>query len=583
MHRRTALLLAVILTMSLFPISHAAAANDYSWIKVKLTTNNATSLTIYASGSYFIEENGAEFTGGTISVRSNGDGTLTLSHSSLGDVYTGSSMSIRRANVDRTAGYLKLNGYCYLGHFNLKYVSGYIRVVNEVPLAQYLYGVVGYEMSNTFPLDALKAQAVAAKCYVLSQITTTGDYYIGDTSAEQVYKGYNSTYTQVIQAVDSTLSEVLTVGGSLLCTYYAASNGGETMLPTQAWPSKSLGNNGYAVSLDEFDLSNAYSKMEVIQIPVGTSGSISTALMNLLLYKATQATGYSMTQLDQIYSVSMDTPKYAGLTRCLTRCNISYAASNYGTGAQTINLTFDVSDFETWGVVSDLTLRMYWGEQASSGCYNIYHVRYGHGVGLSQRGAQARANAGYSYRDILSFYYPGASFSTITVSAPQNPVNNKTAPAGSYVTALTTGSVRMRSGPSTSHGSITTVPKGSAIYVYYSENGWAYAVYDKYTGYVSEKYVSYPNGTPAPTVEPTATPAAGPAKDGVVAYGEVNGVGVNFRSGPSTSYASITKLAKDTELEIYDLTGGWYLAQDCGRHRRIHHCDLREHHGISGS
>ncbi len=560
MQRRTALLLAVVLVLSLIPISHAAAANDYSWIKVKLTTNNATSLTVYASGSYFIKENGAQFTGGTISVRSNGDGTLTLSHSSLGDVYTGSSLSIMRADVSRTAGYLKLNRYCYLGHFNLKYVSGYIRVVNEVPLAQYLYGVVGHEMSNTFPLEALKAQAIAAKCYVLSQIATTGDYYIGDTSAEQVYKGYNSTYTQVIQAVDSTLCEVLTVNGNLLRTYYAASNGGETMLPTQAWPSKSLNSNGYAVSLDEFDLSNAYSKMEIIQIPVGTSGSINPALMNMLLYKASQATGITMTQIDQIYSVSMDTPKYAGQTRNLSQCNISYLTSCSGSNAQTINLTFYTSELETWGVVNDLTLRMYWGEQTSSGYYNIYHVRYGHGVGLSQRGAQARASAGHSYRDILSFYYPGASVSTISVSAPENPVNNKTAPTGNYVTALTTGNVRMRSGPGTSHGSITTVPRGSAIYVYYSENGWAYAVYDKYTGYVSEKYVSYPNGTPAPTVEPTATPAS-QAPDGVIAFGEVNGSGVNFRSGPSTSYTSITRLGKGTTLDIYDQISGWYLAK----------------------
>ena len=146
-------------------------------------------------------------------------------------------------------------------------------------------------MSNTFPIEALKAQAVAAKCYVLSNMTTSGDYYIGDTSAEQVYKGYNASYTNVIEAVDSTLDEILAVNGRMLCTYYAASNGGETLLPSQAWPSKRLSDGGYDIRLDPYDLGNAYSKMETIKLPVNMGGEISPALMNMLLDKASREIG----------------------------------------------------------------------------------------------------------------------------------------------------------------------------------------------------------------------------------------------------------------------------------------------------
>jgi len=566
MKRSAALMLAIIMLITLLPISTAQAASDYSWIKVKLSTNNATSLTIYASGKYFIKENGAEFTGGTVSVRSNGDGTMTLSHSSLGDIYTGSSLSIMKADISRNAGYLKLNSRCYLGHFNLKCISsGYIRVVNEVPLAHYLYGVVGYEMSNTFPIEALKAQAIAAKCYVFSKLNMSGDYYIGDTSSEQVYKGYDASYTNVIEAVDSTLDQVLSVDGKLLCTYYAASNGGETLLPSQAWPSKNVSNKGYSIELDSYDLSNAYSKMETIKIPINMAGSISQNLMSMMLSKASKALGYSVNQINSISSVELHDPKYSGTTRCMDKCTITFTASQSGSNAQTVKLTFYTSEFGTYGVTADSTLRSYWGEMTSSGYYHIYHVRFGHGVGMSQRGAQARAQAGHSYKDILKFYYPGASFASINVSSPNSPSNSvgESAPEGNYVQAVTTGNVRMRSGAGTNYSSLGTVPEGSEIYVYEIDNGWAYAAYDGKLGYISGKYVSYPNGTPAPTEAPEVTPSPTPSvvDDGTIAFGSVNGHKVNLRTGPATSYDSIARLDKGTELNIYASTNGWYAVK----------------------
>lgn len=565
MKRLMAMLMATVLLLCAVP-QQAHAAADYSWIKVKLSTNNATVLTMYASGKYFIRENGAEFTGGTVTVRSNGDGTMTIYHSgSQGEIYTGQSLSIMRERVSREAGYIKLNGRCYLGHFNLKVMSsGYIRVVNEVPLAHYLYGVVGYEMSNTFPIEALKAQAVAAKCYVLSNMTTSGDYYIGDTSAEQVYKGYNASYTNVIEAVDSTLDEILAVNGRMLCTYYAASNGGETLLPSQAWPSKRLSDGGYDIRLDPYDLGNAYSKMETVKLPVNMGGEISPALMNMLLDKASRALGYQVNQIDGIYSVSVHSPKYSGTSRCMSKCSIELAASQNGMGSERVTLEFYTSEFENYGVVYDKTLRAYWGEMDSSGYYKIYHVRFGHGVGMSQRGAQAMGSAGMSYREILKFYYPGASFASIDVSAPQDPINKNSSveftPSGSCVEAVTTGGVKLRSGAGTKYSSICTVPAGSTVYVYGSNDGWAQAVYDGKSGYISEKYLEYKGERPQ--AEATPAPSGSPAADapeGVRAYGTVNGSGVNMRTGPGTSYESIDKLERDTQLYIYDSAGGWYL------------------------
>ena len=133
--RSFCLLLAFLLLTMTPPQWSARAAQDYSWVRVKLSTNNATSLSLGVSGRYFIEENGIEFSGGTLTLRASG-GRMSLSHSAYGEIFSGSYCSIKRAEVDRNAGYISLNGRKYLGHFNCHLASnGYIQLVNEVPMA----------------------------------------------------------------------------------------------------------------------------------------------------------------------------------------------------------------------------------------------------------------------------------------------------------------------------------------------------------------------------------------------------------------------------------------------------------------
>ena len=71
-------------------------------------------------------------------------------------------------------------------------LGGYKLTVTIVGMEDYLIGVVGYEMSNTFPLEALKAQAVTARSYAASKISPSASYDIVDTASDQVYKGYDS-------------------------------------------------------------------------------------------------------------------------------------------------------------------------------------------------------------------------------------------------------------------------------------------------------------------------------------------------------------------------------------------------------
>ena len=398
-------------------------------VRVKLSTNNATAIAVSVKGEYFIKECGLLLPSGTLTLRSNFNGTISAVHSTYGELYSGDTISLMRTDMQPSAGYLSFNSRRYLGHLYARALSsGYIQLVNEVPVAHYLYGVVAYEMNNLYPLDALKAQAIAAKSYVLSIIAEkpNASYHIGDTSADQVYKGYNSSYTNVIEAVDSTISEVLTVNGRILTAYYSASNGGETTVPGTAWPGKRISNAGFAVALDHYDTANSLSLKETVTIPINSPGQISQQLYDMLIAKLTQYRGVQAQGLNLIRSVELSDPKGRGEQRSMTTMTIVVDGIFAGEVEQNITLRFNVSELLLYRVCTNSKLRSYWGEYSSDGStYTIYHVRWGHGVGLSQRGAQQRASQGENYRSILAFYYPGATLANYSIAGMKDKLNAK--------------------------------------------------------------------------------------------------------------------------------------------------------------
>ena len=140
MRKIIAVLLAILSTVALLPFtSTAQAATDYGWIKVKLSTEGASAVTMAVTGNYFIQENGKSFSGGTLPVSQNGMGQITISHSSSGVLFTGASVQIKRESVKPSAGFIRVptvhGNRGYLGHFNIKPTSTGLQIVNEVPLA----------------------------------------------------------------------------------------------------------------------------------------------------------------------------------------------------------------------------------------------------------------------------------------------------------------------------------------------------------------------------------------------------------------------------------------------------------------
>ncbi len=584
MHKRLSFLLALALLMSLtLGIgAPALAATDYSNVRVRLSVGSVNSMTIPVSGTYFIQENGVTFKNGTLTAEVSG-GQIVLSHSSGGELYSGSSVNIMRQSIEPSAGYLRIatshGTRSYLGHLNLRRTSsGYIQAVNTVPLAHYLYGVVAYEMNDNFPLEALKAQAVAAKCYVLANMNPSSYYDIGDTASDQVYKGYVSSYKNVIKAVDATWNVGLYLGSSILCSYFAASNGGSTLLPSDAWS----GSNRYQWDKafkrveDPYDVKNPLSVQETIFFPEdGDDGDMSTALGNYLRNRAAMAlanegvscTVLSIDAINELEIVQMDYSDSDNIVAYIDM-DVLIRDADGDKSEENVAYNFYINELKWNGVTTKTqSLRLYTVEESRKG-FEVYRGRYGHGVGLSQRGAEQMANDGWDYEEILEFYYPGAKLKDMKLSKPTDPVNNNagSSSAGSSnadsntqppasgditATAVTKSSVNFRTGPGTNYTKLGSVPGGTNLNVYGESNGWSLVAYQGTQGYIRNDYLTI---TPVSSGSNNSSGNQGGSgsSDGyaVAAYGEVTSNTLNFRDKAVTGKV-LQQLKKGDQIDIY--------------------------------
>ena len=153
----------------------------------------------------------------------------------------------------------------YQGDLRLKISEGALLPILTLHVEDYLLGVVPYEMSNSFPLEALKAQTVAARTYVLRKRSPDADYDVVDTTNDQVFRGYISGYGNAEKAVEETYGVCGFYKGKLGQCYYAASNGGQTELVESVWPGG--GDYGYyAVADDPYDVENPYSVVKSVTL-----------------------------------------------------------------------------------------------------------------------------------------------------------------------------------------------------------------------------------------------------------------------------------------------------------------------------
>ena len=117
------------------------------------------------------------------------------------------------------------------------YTGSTLTAVNVVEMDDYLYGVVASEMPASWPEEALKAQAVAARTYALSRLHAHEDsgYQLCDGTNCQVYKGYGNESESTNQAVDATSGQVMLYGGEPINAVFCSSSGGFTENAENVW------------------------------------------------------------------------------------------------------------------------------------------------------------------------------------------------------------------------------------------------------------------------------------------------------------------------------------------------------------
>lgn len=120
----------------------------------------------------------------------------------------------------------RLDDRRYPGNLLLVIRSGRIWAINAVDLKRYLYSVVGSEVSPSWDMEALKAQAVAARSYALVYYfrPVNALYHIGATEYYQVYRGLETIADRTIQAVDATAGQFVSYHGGVVESLYAASD-----------------------------------------------------------------------------------------------------------------------------------------------------------------------------------------------------------------------------------------------------------------------------------------------------------------------------------------------------------------------
>ncbi|MDL2217950.1 SpoIID/LytB domain-containing protein [Christensenellaceae bacterium OttesenSCG-928-M15] len=435
--RKKKLLATLCLVLFLMQIAMPAEAAVFSPdVRVLLSLGKQRSLSFTPVGKFTLKEDpslviGTEAltitaVGGRVSLEAGGKKVTAASLTLLSGDYGGRTDYIRIKNAE--------HGTCtYLGNMTFDVKDNAVRAINTLNVDQYLYGVVPHEMSNLFPIDALKAQAVCARGYAVSKCSKNAGnaYDLTDTSTDQVYRGYASKNTRAIAAVDETSGQVLTYEGDIIEAYYSASNGGQTERTGNVWENDLP---YYTNADDPYDLLNASSIEEKSFIPEEFTAETIRLMDPFVLFALTraanEAAGREVTPLKTI-SVTPMNPRYEEPSRVYEDVEIvmqvGYEALNETLEGQvTIVLKLDELQFgsyeNTLGRIGakKTRLRMRGAERGTkktdakqyAGWY-ITERRYGHGVGLSQRSAQERARHGESYTDILSFYYVNTALHTV--------------------------------------------------------------------------------------------------------------------------------------------------------------------------
>lgn len=127
------------------------------------------------------------------------------------------------------------NNRYYRGNMEISQYRNSLALINELPFEHYLYSVVSSELGAAWPMESLKAQAVAARTYALAVGMKYGIAHVSDTTFEQAYYGSAIEFTAAVSAVQATTGEIILNKDGLITPFYYSNAGGMTADTSEIW------------------------------------------------------------------------------------------------------------------------------------------------------------------------------------------------------------------------------------------------------------------------------------------------------------------------------------------------------------
>ena len=250
-----------------------------------------------------------------------------------------------------------------------------VTAINYVDIDDYLYSVVGSEMPASWPQEALRSQAVAARSYALyKQSKASGQTYdLSNTQLSQVYKGLDGEAYSTRSAVDATQGKVLVHSGKIIEAVFHSSSGGHTENSEHVW-SKSV---PYLKGVPDFDQNapvyswRAQFSLDEVGERIGYPGTI------------------------QAVEVLSRTPQGRA-----NRMSIIGDAGNLTVTGNTFRQKLGLRSTKFDLAVGPTSISV-----AGNG--------FGHGIGMSQWGARGMAERGQQYGEILTHFYDGTQLGSM--------------------------------------------------------------------------------------------------------------------------------------------------------------------------
>ncbi|MFH1779304.1 MAG: SpoIID/LytB domain-containing protein [Candidatus Omnitrophota bacterium] len=273
-----------------------------------------------------------------------------------------------------------IDGRIFRGEIKVLKREQGLLVINTVNLEEYLYGVIRNEVSTWWPIEAIKAQVIAARTYALYQIKDSKgkDYDVTADVSSQVYGGIFSEKWRTNKAVDKTKGKVLAYNGAIFPAYYHATCGGSTFDASYLWkidlpPLKGV-KCGWCKRSPHYSWEKWVPRQEV------------RAKLEKAGYVVGDIAGFEPTKKDRSGSGRILEIRIKG--------NIT-------------NVDILAKDFRR--IIGTDVLRSANFKVTIIGPYVAFEgLGWGHGVGMCQWGAYYMARRGKKMEEILNFYYPAS-------------------------------------------------------------------------------------------------------------------------------------------------------------------------------